>query len=331
MSWVNADDSILDAFTDLEADAYGSSAPDSYIRALNRGALGSRHRITIDEDPAYITISARSTGPRRDSDSFKELVAAMRAAVTETGIQPELPAEINMIVWQHEGREFRLCAPGSAAALRRARIRRRLSALSPLPLLGAITQPLAGSATAVGIAVAPVLPPVHQHDTPAPVVREMTGDIARPELPYAPGSVTPASPSLPWTIRPTAPKTPPAEATARDTTPTAPRPPLISSAPAVTSPPAARIAPSPTPTPGPSGGEFTDPVEAPTDPPTEVPTVEASNDPGVTPAPSPTPTPTVSVTEMLERVLHPTRKPGMRHKHHGRHGRHPSRGLGRHH
>ena len=313
MSWVNADDSILDAFTDLEADAYGSSAPDSYIRALNRGALGSRHRITIDEDPAYITISARSTGPRRDSDSFKELVAAMRAAVTD-GIQPELPPEISMVVWHHEGREVRVCAPGSASALRRARIRRRLSALSPLPFLGAITQPLAGSATAVGIAFAPVLPPVQHPDLPAiPIVREMRGEIARPALPYAPGSVTPAPAALPWTTHPSVPAAPPVEATAKDTSPQPP-PPFVNPTPAVTPPSTARLAPSPAPTP--TGEEPTDPALVPTGAPTEVPTVEASSDPTVTPEPSPTPT--VSVTELLEPTARPTRRHAKHHKRHGR-------------
>lgn len=327
----NADDSsILDAFTTLEADAYNCSTPDGYIHAIRRGAPGSRHRVILDGHPTHITIGARSTGPRRDRDSYEELVAAMRAAVTETGIQPELPAEINMIVWQHEGREFRLCAPGSAAALRRARIRRRLSALSPLPLLGAITQPLAGSATAVGIAIAPI-PPMHQPDAPPPpVVREMTGDIARPALPYAPGSIPPAAGMPPWTIHPSAPTTPPVEATAKDISPAPALPPLINPKP-VDPPPAARIAPPQTPTPTPDVEESADPIEAPTDVPTETPTVEASNDPTVTPEPSPTPTATVSVTELLDSVLHPTRKPGIHHNRHGRHERHPSRGFGRHH
>jgi hypothetical protein len=320
------DDSILNALAFMDEDAEASVIPGDYCRAVRTGTPGSRHRITINKTTAHITIQAQSPNPLRDVESFEELIAAMTAAVTD-GIQPELPREISMVVWHHEGREVRVCAPGTASDIRRARIRRRLSALSPLPMLGWLTQPLAGSATAVGIAVAPVLPPMHQHNIPAaPIVREMTGDIARPELPYAPGSVTPAPEGLPWTFRPATPAPPPLEATARDTTPTAPTPPLIHPTPTGTVPPAARTATTPSPTPTPTLTEdATSAPSAPVFPPFGQPKTEASSDPTVTSEPSPTPT--VSVTELLEPVLHPTRGPE---KHHKRHGRHHLRGIGRH-
>lgn len=316
------DDSILDAFALMDEDAEATLIPGDYHRAVRTGAPGTRHRITINKTTAHITIRAQSPTPQRDVESFEELKAAMNAAVTD-GIQPELPPEISMVVWQHDGREVRVCAPGSAETLRRARIRRRLTGLSPLPMLGWLTQPLAGSATAVGLAFAPVLPPMHHPDIPpAPIVREMTGDIARPELPYAPGSVTPAPEGLPLAFRPATPAAPPVEATARDTTPTPPRPPLLNPTPTVTPPTAARVAPSPSPTPTEEAGIApTQPIL----PPAGEPTTEASADPTVTSEPSPTPT--VSVTELLEPVLRPTRGPDRPHKRHGRHHLH---GIGRH-
>lgn len=327
------DDSILDAFALMDQDAEATLIPGDYHRAVRTGTPGSRHRITISGDTtAHITIQAQSPSPRRDVESYEQLKAAMNAVITD-GIQPELPREIAMIAWEHEGRELRICAPGTASDIRRARsrLRRRLSALSPLPLLGALTQPLAGSATAVGIAIAPVVPPVHHPDIPAiPIVKEMTGEVARSELPYAPGTVTPAPTGLPWTFRPATPAPPPAEATAKDATPPAPKPPLLYTPPATPAPSGSRTVPSPdpTPTPTPTGDETGAPAE-PILPTFDGPTTEASSDPTVTsePSPEPAPTPTVSVTEMLNPVLHPTREHG---KHHKRHGRHPLRGIGRH-
>lgn len=322
---LSADDAaILEAaIAEFGTHTANSRTPSAFINALRHGAPGSRHDITVNGTAARITIGARGTpDASTEAAAFTQLRAAMTAAITD-GIQPELPTEISMVVWEHEGREVRVCAPGSASTLRRARIRCRLSALSPLPFLGAITQPLAGSATAVGIAFAPVLPPVHHPDIPAiPVVREMRGEIDRPALPYAPGSVTPKPAALPWTIRPSAPVTPPAEATAKDNSPKPP-PPFVNPAPAATPPSTARIAPSPSPTPAPSGEAATAPAVVPTGAPTEVPTVGAGSDPTVTPDPSPTPT--VSVTELLEPGLHPVRGHGKHHKRHGRPHRHGHR------
>lgn len=322
------DDSILDAFALMDEDADAVVIPGDYCRAVRTGTPGSRHRIAINKTTAHITIQAQSPNPQRDVESYEQLKAAMKAAATD-GIQPELPREIAMVVWEHEGRELRVCAPGTASDIRRARsrFRRGLSALSPLPLLGAITQPLAGSATAVGIAMAPVLPPVHQPDIPpAPIVREMTGDIARPELPYAPGSVAPRLGALQWTVRTPAPTAPPPEAAAKDTTPTQPRRPLVSPAPVVTPPPAARTAPSPAPTPTPTREEATAPTEDPTKAPTGLPTIEVTDAPE---SPSePSPAPTATVTELLERLLQPARGHDQPHN---RHGRHHLRRISRHH
>jgi hypothetical protein len=244
---------VHDIFAAFHADAVASGTPTAYVHAVRAGALGSRHSVIVGETPARITIRAHSTGPRRDAASFAQLRDAMTAATTD-GIQPDLPPEIGMVVWQHHGREIRICAPGTAPALRRARtrIRRRLTALSPLPLLGALVQPVAGSATAVGIAVAPIPPIHHWPAPPQPIVRDMTGEIDRPLPPWLPavhvhaqpGPLTP--PVLPPAeISSSDEATPPAAPPPRRRTRTTPPPPPATPAPAPTTTEAATVPPEP--------------------------------------------------------------------------------------
>ncbi|MEV4672663.1 hypothetical protein AB0K34_13495 [Actinomadura sp. NPDC049382] len=296
---ISVDDiSILDALTRLDADAAHSGAPVAYIHAIRTGAPGSRHRITVNGAPAHITIGtpAGESGPPRDAaDSFTRLRNAMQAATID-GIQPQLPPEISMVTWRHNDQELRICAPGAAPTLRRARerVRRRLTALSPLPLLGTLTQPLTGSATAVGIALAPVVPPMHTTPPPAPVVRELGGEIARPELPYMLGLhvTAPAAPRF-------APIKPPDEATAPDSSPrpTAdPAPP--NRAPAATPTTGTSTSPAPTGSPLPEASSIS-PAPAPpqTDPTAGTPLDVPQNPPSISsPAPAARTAPSTSHT-----------------------------------
>jgi hypothetical protein len=221
-----------------------------------------------------------------------------------------MPAAISMVVWAHDSSELRICQPGTAPALRRARerIRRRLTALSPLPLLGALTQPIAGSATAVGIAVAPLAPPMHP--APPPVIREMTGDIARPQLPYTPDTTGPgAYPTTPAFTVPTLPTLPaPAEAAAADTN----APPQPDPSPVAT--PNRPTAPEPTGTPS---VEPSPVVTSKLDvgEPTGLPTPKATDKPAAEPS-----TP--------RRLLHTRHR---QHRHHPGHRKHLLDGLLRHH
>lgn len=316
---ISVDDiSILDALTRLDADAAHSGAPVAYIHAIRTGAPGSRHRITVNGAPAHITIGtpAGESGPPRDAaDSFTRLRNAMQAATID-GIQPQLPPEISMVTWRHNDQELRICAPGAAPTLRRARerVRRRLTALSPLPLLGTLTQPLTGSATAVGIALAPVVPPMHTTPPPVPVVRELGGEIARPELPYILGLhvTAPATPQL----APMAPA-PPDEATAPDISPrptTDPTPP--NRAPATTPTPGTSTSPTPTGSPAPEASSITSPAPPQTDPTAGTPLDAPQDPPSSSSAPAARTAPSAS---------HTPRGHGYGHRH-GKHKQRPPHG-----
>lgn len=180
---------LASAVNQWNANSSNSDIPTTYITALRTGIPGVRYQVSVDERTINVTparFGAPPYNPDRERASWNQLCLAFRAAELD-GIQPELPHELTMAVWTHNGREIRICQPGTAPAIRNARerLRRRLTALSPLPLLGALSQPVAGSATAVGIAVAPI-PPMHS-TPPAPppvVVREMNGEINRPPLPW---------------------------------------------------------------------------------------------------------------------------------------------------
>lgn len=266
----SADDSIRDALTEMDRDAAHSGTPSAYIRAIRTGAPGTRHRVTVNGVPVHITI--RAPCPRSahraaaSAASFAQLCAAMAMVDHVDGIQPELPAELAMAAWRKDGHDLRICRPGAAPSLRRARLRRRLTALSPVPLLAALVQPVAGGAVA-SLAFVP-FPPIHTAAPPAPVVRELTGDIARPALPWLPGDhvQAPLSPLLPQPeTAPTAPDAVPAASPSPTHTPATEGTPTPS--PTVTAP---QTTPSPEPTPTAS----TSPTESaePTEPPAAEPT-----------------------------------------------------------
>lgn len=303
------DDELADAINGFfHHRATNSGVPPTYLRALRHGAPGSRHRITIKGRPVSIVLGhqlQRPEDPAREKQSWiklREAVALLRSGHDCTHLA--LPREVAGVVINVDGRQVRVLRPAPL----KGRLRRRLTALSPLPLLGALTQPIAGSATAVGIAVAPIAPPIHP--APPPVVREMTGDIARPELPYTPGTTGPgAYPTTPAFTVPTLPTLPaPADAAAADTN----VPPQPDPAPAVTPTLSASPQPSSTPSIEPS------------------PVVTSKLDAG-----EPTGLATPRVTDKLTAEPSPPRRllqPRHRHhRHHPGHRKHLLDGLLRHH
>lgn len=264
---------LTEAVASLRRAAASSGVPPAYKRALRTGTLGSRHRVTIAGQLITVILAdgqRHPADPARERASWIELRDAFLNLRDGTGdnVTSALPAEVAAAVWRRNGREVRAYQPGAAPALRRTRqrIRRRLTALSPLPLLTALIQPLAGSATAVGIAVVPVLPVPAPPPAPA-VATPSTGDITRPQPPYTLADLlnTPPTPTTPPL------DLPPAEATAPDTT---------------TPPPAV-----PLPTPSPSA----------TPTPTISPTATAS--PGTIPSPTPTPEQTTTVPQPIRTIL----------------------------
>ncbi|TDD97562.1 hypothetical protein, partial [Actinomadura rubrisoli] len=152
------------ALARFKAGATSLNLPHDYRNAIRHGEPGDCHSLVLDGVRVFYTLAARSKRDccwdyQREAESWREFRAAL-AAEYHTGIHPELPREIAAITYIRDSERVHLCRPGSHPGTRR-RLRdiwRRWTALSPLPLLGALTQPLAGSATAVGIALAPVMP-----------------------------------------------------------------------------------------------------------------------------------------------------------------------------
>lgn len=315
---------LTEAIAGLRRAADNSGVHPAYKRALRDGAPGTRHNITIGGHPVTIIVAQQPhhpANPAREHASWIELREAVTGLLgTASGhhVAAMLPAEVAAAIWQHEGREVRAYHPGAASTLRRARsgIRRRLGALFPLPLLGTLTQPLTGSATAVGIALAPVVPPMHTTPPPAPVVRELTGEIARPELPYIPGLHLTAPPVT--TLAPMTPE-PPDEATASDTNPRPTVDPTPqTAAPATPAAPVPEVSVTPTPTvdPAPESTTTTSPPPAPA--PTEQPSTGAPLDAPEAPAAEPGPAAQTSPSS-----THTPRGHGYRHRH-GKHQQRPS-------
>lgn len=227
-----------------------------------------------------------------ESVCWRQLRTAMTAALEgDPAAGGMLPAEITSAAWDRHGQHIRIRHPGTTTRVLQCAQRagrRGIGAVTPLTLLGALSQPLIGGATAAGIALAPVIPAPHQPTPPAPgVARALTGDVWRPAPDATPDAhpVTPAigpgaplssahptpSPLLPW----------PSNADERDTVPT----PAVTFTPAPTrtrtpapAAPTQVSTPDPVPsaTPTPSSGELDDTPALPT-----------------TPAPAVTPTPTV--------------------------------------
>lgn len=284
-------------------DYYSDSCdvPGAYLRALRTGTPDTRYRITIDGRDVYIVLAhpPGPVDPPRESESWAELCHAIATATGCDGIHPALPRELALAIWTDDnGHEITACRPGAPiGAIRRARsrIRRRLAALSPFPLLGVLTQPLTGGATAVGIALAPVMPPMHAPQPPAPVTRDLGGEIARPELPHLPGLYPAATPAP--ALSPVVPA-PPDEPAASDTSPrpatppdspqdTAPATPTATPGSTTVSPTPEPAAPSPTP----SATVTVHPTDTPTlldtpeDPPASSPTVQVQTPAAVTRGP----------------------------------------------
>lgn len=314
---------ILAPFTQS---ARSSDIAEDYLNVLRHGAPGTRIRLIIHKLPVTVTLAAplgAEGGRDQELRSWRDLRAAV-AAAHHTGIHPELPQEVAAITVTRDGHRVHIARAGTPACLlRRARkvVQRRWSALSPLPALCALTEPLAGSATAVGIAVAPVLPPIHPGTPPPAHVREMTGQYAGTSG-YVPGTFN--LPGHPVWAAPTPPLLPaPTAAAAADHETVVPdrQPRVMPSAPSTPSTPSGEastpavevpvsVEPSPTVT-GDGSGALVDPtapVEQPTDTPTNAVTTEAAM----------SPTPTVSP---LRRLL----QPHHRHKRHPRHGLHGHR------
>ena len=299
-------------------DAYAdASTPDRFTAWIRDRNVGTRCDLTIHGAPATITSASTSTATfdaAAEHRCWKQLRAAVQAALngdTETAATM-LPAEVAAAEWVHHGKRTRIHQPGAATrALRCAR--RGLKALTPLPLLGAISQPLAGGATA-GILLAPIpLPSGHE---PPPISmpyvsgRPLTGDIYRP----APRSIAGTHPTTP-AVGPGAPIFPaiiprsalfPAagDSSERDAAPTP--------APAYTPPPSSqRTAPTTSPTPTSSPTVTSTPKPSPTA--TDL--LDAAS-PSPSPSPSDTPTsePTVTPSPTItQTVRHHHRKITWRH------------------
>lgn len=306
-------------------DPYADSrTPDRFTAWIRTRDAGTRCDLTIHGAPAVITSASAHTGafdPTAEYASWEQLRAAVNVALNgdEEAAATMLPAEVAVAEWVHHGRRTRIRRPGAATRAVRC-ARRGLKALTPLPpLLGALSQPLAGGATAAGILLAPIpLPSGHE---PPPISmpfpgRPLTGDIYRP----APGSIAGTYPTTP-AVGPGAPLLPailprstlfpaPGDSTEQDTAPTP--------APASTPPPSSqRTAPAPSPTL--SSAPTVDPTPSPS------PTVT-----GILDAPSPSPTPSSTATPEPEPMVTPSHAaaPTLKHLRHRHHG-HPLRRIHR--
>jgi len=294
-------------------DAYAdASTPDKFTAWIRDRTTGARCDLTIHGAPATITSASTNTtaiDATGELRCWKQLRAAVQTALngdTETAAAM-LPPEIAAAEWVHHGKRTRIHQPGAATrALRCAR--RGLKALTPIPVLGALSQPLAGGATAVGILLAPI--PLPSPDEPPPFSmavpgRTLHGEIDRP----APGSVADAHPATTPAVGPGAPLFPallpraplfPAagDSTEKDVAPTP--------VPVYTPPPATlRTAPPLAPTPPSTPTLTPTPSAAPT--PTTTGILDETS-PSPTPTDTGTPEPTVSpspvVTQSLKHLPH---------------------------
>ena len=264
------------------------------------------------------TLTSASTGtgtadPDAEKRCWKRLRAAIRAASegNTSAAGAMLPAEIAAAEWDDDGHHIRIRRPGATTRAVRC-ARRGLKAMTPLPILTALSQPLAGGATAVGIFFAPI--PITAPDEPPPFSmpipgRTLHGEIDRP----APGSIAGTHPMSP-AIGPGAPLFPallprstllptPGDSTGRDTAST----PVT----VYTPPPSSqRTAPAPVP--------------SPTRTPVSVPSVDPT--PSVSPSvtdllDAPSPTTADTPTPELTVAPSPTTTQTARHLHHRHHWR----------
>jgi hypothetical protein len=272
----------------------------------------TRCQLSMRGQPTTLTSASTGTGtadPDAEQACWDRLTAALTAAEAgnTSAAGTMLPAEIAAAEWHHNGHHIRIRQPGTASRAVRC-ARRGLKALTPLPLLGALSQPLAGGATAAGILLAPI-PLTTPHDPPPYSMplpgRTLHGEIDRP----APGAMAGAHPVTP-AVGPGAPLLPalptpkpliltPSDSAERDAAPT----PVYSPTPS-----SQRTAPASTPAPSPSPTKHATPMPSPS------PTGLLDE---TTPSPTPTstgtaaPDPTVSPSPVLTQ--------GLKHHHHSHH------------
>lgn len=298
-------------------DPYADSrTPDDFTAWIRSRDVGTRCDLTIHGAPATIT-SASTNSATFDATAehrcWKQLRAAVQAALNgdTDAAATMLPPEIAGAEWVHHGKRTRIHQPGAATrALRCAR--RNLKALAPLPLLGALSQPLAGGATAVGIFFAPI--PITAPDEPPPFSMPIPGGTLHGEIDRpAPGTIAGTHPTAP-AVGPGAPLLPallprstlfpaPGASTQQDTAPT----------------------PKPVHTPPPSNQRTAPaPVPSPTRTPVSLPSVDPT--PSVSPSvtdllDAPSPTTTDTPTPELTVAPSPTTTQTARHLHHRHHWR----------
>lgn len=295
--------------------------PRAYLHVLRDGTPDGTYTISVGGQPVRVAVAADRRrckhDPARERDSWQQLRDIV-ATTTCAGIVLDLPQELVLAVWERDGHEVWACRPGTPTGImRKARQRRRrLTALSPLPLLGAFGQAVTSGTCAASFAFAPVLPSMPLPDSDHGVYSRPPAVAAHPQaqapLPR-PGEVVRTDVFLPPVASPdyVRPESAPAS-------PAASPAPVVSSSPAA-SPPSAEPSPSPSPT----GGDAT-PSPAPN--PEE--TVEqAVSEAPANPEKSKTPAPgTVEGSarpqprrpEASERTGHP-RRHGHRHGHNSGH------------
>lgn len=298
-----------------------SRTPDRFTAWIRTRTNGTRCDLTIHGAPATITSASANTGtadPTAEYACWEQLRTAVHTALNgeKEAAGTLLPAEIAAAEWVHHGQRTRIRRPGAATRAVRC-ARRGIKALTPLPLLGALSQPLAGGATAAGILLAPIPlttpydPPPYSMPLPG---RTLTGEINRPALPRIAGThpvspaVGPGAPLLPALPTPKPLILTPSDSAERDAAPTPGYTPTPSSQ---------RTAPASTPEPSPSPTVHATPSPSPS-------VTDLLDDKSPSPSPTTpstgTPEPTVSPSPVVTRTL--------KHPHH-RHHKHPLRHIHR--
>jgi hypothetical protein len=272
----------------------------------------TRCQLSVLGSPTTLTSSSTGSGqadPPAEQACWKQLRAAIRTASDgHTATAGDmLPAEIAAAEWEHDGHRVRIRRTGATVRTLRC-AQRGIRALTPLPLVGALSQPFVGGATAAGIFLAP-LPLTAPNDPPpysmALPGRTLHGEIDRPE----PRTIAGTHPTTP-VVRPGAPLFP--------ALPT-PSPLIPQQGDSAEQDAAPTPVPAPTYRPAPSAQRTAPATPAPSSTPTADPTPTPSptgllNETSPTPTPSGTPTakPTVLPSPVVTRTL--------KHRHWQHHG-----------
>lgn len=179
-----------DALAEWQAAAETFHIPAVLLRALHHGTPDCPYTVTVDGHRVRINISAASA-PRCSSARAVQIWEALRRVVADTSARPlpagraflphpDLPEEIAVAVWEHNGTRIYVGQPATASrALRATRTNGHLKALCPIALLSALwgkahgaAQITAGGVAVAGLAVTPAIP--HQH---APAVVPYTAPV----------------------------------------------------------------------------------------------------------------------------------------------------------